>query len=348
MANIEMLQALHGDAFILYCQKGENKGVIVVDGGPSKSSQNIVSRFDELDVIDLMILTHYDDDHIGGILDYIIKHKLDRPFPIKEMWLNCAYDVPFSTSSNVSFRQAKMLADELTSINKALIEDGFPSFKWNETILAGQKKCLPFADFFILSPSDNIKKLNDKNYQKYVANLSASSRTQADLNLPLDELASRNKRKPSMGNIDAVINWSSIAFIVKCDTFSALMLGDGYPCTIANSLGVLGYSNDNKLSIDYVKVSHHGSMYNISNDLLDMIDCSNYLISTNGGASCSSHPDRETIANILCHKGRDKNLPVHFYFNYMLRDIVYRGAQFLQHGEEKEYNFILHEDVQLL
>ena len=73
MADIEMLQALHGDAFILHCQKDDNKGVIVIDGGPNRNSQNIVRQLDALGVIDLMVLTHYDDDHIGGILAYIKK-----------------------------------------------------------------------------------------------------------------------------------------------------------------------------------------------------------------------------------------------------------------------------------
>lgn len=31
---LRILKALHGDAFVLTCRKGGNKGVIVVDGGP--------------------------------------------------------------------------------------------------------------------------------------------------------------------------------------------------------------------------------------------------------------------------------------------------------------------------
>ena len=68
MADIEMLKALHGDAFILHCQKDNNKGNLVIDGGPNRNSRNIVRQLDALGVIDLMVLTHYDDDHIGGIL----------------------------------------------------------------------------------------------------------------------------------------------------------------------------------------------------------------------------------------------------------------------------------------
>lgn len=44
MAEIEMLQALHGDAFILHCHKNGNNGVIVVDGGPYRDSRKIVSH----------------------------------------------------------------------------------------------------------------------------------------------------------------------------------------------------------------------------------------------------------------------------------------------------------------
>lgn len=77
MRHIEMLKALHGDAFILYCRKGNNNGIVVVDGGPVQDSFKIVNRLEELGTIDLMVLTHYDDDHIGGILAYVKKHRND-------------------------------------------------------------------------------------------------------------------------------------------------------------------------------------------------------------------------------------------------------------------------------
>ena len=54
MAEIEMLQALHGDAFILHCHKNGNNGVIVVDGGPYRDSRKIVSHLDALNTIDYL------------------------------------------------------------------------------------------------------------------------------------------------------------------------------------------------------------------------------------------------------------------------------------------------------
>ena len=345
-----MLKALHGDAFILYCRKGNNNGIVVVDGGPVQDSFKIVNRLEELGTIDLMVLTHYDDDHIGGILAYVKKHRNDKPFPIKEMWVNCAYQVPFNVSPNISMGQAKKLADELTRINSNLQDSGYPIIKWEEPVIAGEKRSFPFADFHILSPTKYIKELNDINYSKEIANISKKrNRQQEAIKTSLLDLSQNRKTKPSENNKQEVINWSSIAFITICDDYSVLMLGDSYPCTIIDSLKQEGYnSNDCRLIVDYVKVSHHGSCKNINNEMLDMIECNKFILSTNGGAGRSCHPDRESIANIVCHEKRNKLIPVEFYFNYKKDKIEKRGYKFINEGEDNEYSFVIYDDIQIL
>ncbi len=77
--------------------------------------------------------------------------------------------------------------------------------------------------------------------------------------------------------------------------------------------------NSNKIKADYVKVSHHGSINNTSCELLDLIDCDNYIISTNGYRH--KHPDRETVARIIHHKGRDYSNKRILYFNYSMKEI---------------------------
>ena len=55
------------------------------DGPHCMHSWNFISKqFETIPHIDLMILTHYDDDHIGGILRYIKAHKNDNPFPVRK------------------------------------------------------------------------------------------------------------------------------------------------------------------------------------------------------------------------------------------------------------------------
>ena len=345
-----MLQALHGDAFVLHCQKNGNNGVIVVDGGPNRDSRKIVSQLDALGTIDLMVLTHYDDDHIGGILAYIKKHKADKPFPVKHMWLNCAYDVPVYLSPNISFGQANNLAEELKEINEGLAKNGFSTIDWEIPIIARKEPiALPFADILVLSPDVKTKNANDYNYRNaiYNANIGRNNTRQKQaLKRSLSELALMPKEQPKENDIKAMVNKSSIAFLVKCDNFSILMLGDSYPCSIVESLKDYGYSAENPLSIDFVKVSHHGSRNNISNELLDMIDCDRFLISTNGGNGTSCHPDRETIANILCHAKRDISIPVHLYFNYPIKRIENIGYKFFEEDDFVKYNIIIHDDVQ--
>jgi hypothetical protein len=63
------------------------------------------------------------------------------------------------------------------------------------------------------------------------------------------------------------------------------------------------------LSIDAVKVAHHGSKHNTSETLLKLIKSHTYLISTNGDQF--EHPDKECIARIIRF-----GEPTNIYFNY--------------------------------
>ena len=97
-----------------------------------------------------------------------------------------------------------------------------------------------------------------------------------------------------------------------------------------------------------MKVSHHGSRNNISNDLLDLIECQNYIFSTNGGKGVACHPDRETIANIVCHPKRDKTKVIRLVFNYGLARIERCGTRFINENEPQKYNFEISDNMILL
>ncbi len=114
-------------------------------------------------------------------------------------------------------------------------------------------------------------------------------------------MSAREKVIPNPKDHKTLTNMASISFVLRCDGLSVLMLADSFPQEKVECLKSKGYSTENKLKIDFVKISHRGSQHNTSNELLDLIDCDNYIISTNGGLGQSRHPQRETIANILCH-----------------------------------------------
>lgn len=113
-SSIRMLKARHGDAFILDLWKGENHGYIVVDGGPSICGNTVVKELLLLEHIDLMILTHIDDDHIGGILKYVQFACEDcTSWKVDELWVNNSKDYPISFTSKLSYSQALRLSDAL-------------------------------------------------------------------------------------------------------------------------------------------------------------------------------------------------------------------------------------------
>ncbi|OWK21457.1 hypothetical protein AJ88_23715 [Mesorhizobium amorphae CCBAU 01583] len=73
----------------------------------------------------------------------------------------------------------------------------------------------------------------------------------------------------------------------------------------------MGFSADNRLKLDLYKVSHHGSKFNTTLELLNLLDCTRFAFSTDG--TRNDHPHPETIAKILVN---DPLRPKTLYFNF--------------------------------
>lgn len=132
---------------------------------------------------------------------------------------------------------------------------------------------------------------------------------------------------------------------------SILFLGDAHPKFLEQSLSSKGYSKHNKLKVDFVKISHHGSKNNTTNNLLDMIDCDNFVISTNGGNSFHTHPDRETIARIIHHPERITSKYCKkrkIYLNYALSAVQLKSGQFIHPDDLQNGNWELIDNICIL
>lgn len=93
------------------------------------------------------------------------------------------------------------------------------------------------------------------------------------------------------------VNGSSIAFILEYENKRILFLGDSHPSVIEKELKKEIDEKNQKLKVNLMKVSHHGSRGNLTKELLEMIDCDKFLICTNGAQY--SHPDIESISRII-------------------------------------------------
>ena len=336
MSYIEILPAYHGDAFIIHATKGEHSGVIVVDGGPEQSRIKVLRRLEQLETIDLMILTHYDSDHISGLNTYLEQHCDPESFKVKKLWVNCIRKIEIKQGTNVSYGQANKMADMLSSLNDK--KEG--CVEWKERIAAGYERDLGFATITVVGPKPGILNIRQEKYEEAINNNVSLDRVIGDASVSLETLAHKEKMIPSVKKKNELANMASIAFIIECDGLKALMLGDSYPNAIEKELRKK-YSETDPLKVDVVKVAHHGSRNNISNTLLDIIECQDYIISTNGGAGNTCHPDREALANILCHPRRDRDKPIRLYFNYGIDEIQKRTGLLLTDAEKADYNCVI-------
>jgi hypothetical protein len=111
----------------------------------------------------------------------------------------------------------------------------------------------------------------------------------------------------------SVANGSSIALLAEFDEHAILLTGDAHADVLAKSITALqqarGRKNE-KLKLDALKLSHHGSAGGTTVELLALLDCQRYLVSSNG--NIFSHPDREAMARVILHGGKRPTL----CFNY--------------------------------
>ena len=359
MSKIHFLPVRYGDSFVIECDKGENHGVVVVDGGPSGGSGVLMDKLDEVGTPDLLVLSHYDDDHINGLHKYMETCWKRNALSAREIWANCAGNVKkrdeideeagFDRPTTRSLFQGVKFSRLLDAVAKS------DDVVWREDLVEGIEKEFPFASIEVVSPTEEFreKALNEMDVMAVdvdweVPAQSAMKKAKAlrvieDIDKPLETLAKDSPKAPNTNVAAQLANASSIAFILRCDGLSVLMLGDCYPHNVIAYLRSKGYSEDNPLMVDYVKVAHHGSKHNTSNELLDIIKCNHFIISTNGEKF--KHPDRQSIAHILCHEKRDRTETVHLYFNCSVKEIVDNGKRFVNDDEPEAWNFEIHENT---
>lgn len=322
MIKINFLKANNGDSIhISYNSKN-----IIIDSGTgatySSKNGNRAEQYGELkhtineiknrnEKINLLIITHWDDDHIGGILKWF-KEDLDGAKSlIEHIWFNSGtlinqhFDSQKATEKNdilnigtydpvTSIRQGiafeKYILDNNLSNTKIINIDSDVSNSFDDII------------FTILSPTDvQLTKLLTL-WEKSPYNPNTSSNN--DYSKSLEELGDIEFREDR-----AIHNGSTIAFILEIESKKMLFLGDAHPSVIVDSLNKLCYSEENKLNIELMKVSHHGSKANTSEELLELIMCDNFIISTDG--SRHSLPNKESLARIV-----KKHPNCKIYFNY--------------------------------
>jgi len=325
MFRVTLLPALQGDCLWVEYGNPASPRRILIDGGPIGAYPALERRINALPegekALELAVISHVDGDHIEGMIRLIAEKNRDIVF--KDIWFN-GWKHLTPESEILGAMQGEFLS--------ALIHYKIGDDRWNaakafagkaievtekgelpKVVLAG---CLQLT---LLSPTRSTLDTLRKEWKGKVP----TDFTPGDVDAALDQLEKQKRLTPKgiLGGVvaeDAVEpvekvtanNGSSIAFLAEFAEKRCLFLADASPKVVAASIRRLVGPGE-RLKVDAVKVSHHGSGGNTTNELLDVIDCKRFLISTNGSGK-PRHPHERAIRKIL---DRSKS-GVELYFNH--------------------------------
>jgi hypothetical protein len=138
-------------------------------------------------------------------------------------------------------------------------------------------------------------------------------------NIEIGDMLGGGESNAEFGSDSSPANGSSIAVIAEWEGKRYLLSGDAYAPVMAARLkrwmaqeSLAKGSQVNTIGLELFKLPHHGSVSNISEELLDLIKCRRYLFSTSG--KHFGHPHDRTVELILKkHQTRGK---AQLFFNY--------------------------------
>lgn len=302
---IEVLHAHEGDCIFITISDKEKVYNIIVDSGVKSTYQCIdrkrriqdgplkckINEYREKrQIIDLVILTHVDEDHIGGIVEWIAKDDAALEM-MATIWLNNGEQVVIPDYSSLLHTISKGcdLDKLLRDANKIIVNH----------IVKGRVFEIPHGYITILSPTVVAHNVIAEQWNGKVQN-----KTPNDYGKPIKELLDYEFGKGDT----SITNNSSISFLLEVDGRKDLLLGDADVTDVCLALEELGYNNDNPLCCRTVKLAHHGSRNNFSEHFLDLVKADVFIFSSNG--NYYGHPDKEVFARII-----DKT-DSKVYFNY--------------------------------
>ncbi|MGA6226135.1 ComEC/Rec2 family competence protein [Streptomyces umbrinus] len=310
MIRFTMMPGEDGDCLLLEYGDGGFVRRILVDGGRSGTYPLIKPTLAGLDgQVDVLVVTHVDQDHILGVLALL--DDLERSVEFGDVWFN-GFDHLLDTEG--------FGAQDGEKLTNALLEQKVP---WNDafggrSVEVGRELAW-FDDgstMDVLSPDRRQLEKLAPAWTAECARHGLIPGRDPEENAPVpgfehfggvnvDRLAA-SVFKPDTSKT----NVSSIGLLFEFEDKRVVLTGDADDRRLVASIRPRAEAEGGRMHVDLLKVAHHGSDHNLSNELLDLIDCDRYLISTSGARH--DHPNEIAIARILKHGGVEKEL----VFNY--------------------------------
>ena len=297
MAKLHVVQAEYGDCFLLESKSGKDSVNVLIDGGPYQTyDRHLKPTLQKILMngkLDLIVLSHIDNDHVIGLVDLLTEIKDQRVerknelIEIKKIWHNSFNDLLELPSEPQKFIGNIFSAKSIEStvdIDELLIMKGFQQ----GTDLTNLAKFLkiPINPEFdkTISVNDKIRSINLKGLSIRI--LGPTKKNLDQLRKEWKKWLGKKASKTVVGIeiLDKSIpNLASISFLVEIKNDKILFTGDGIGNDIVDLLSKNAMLDKNgKFYVDILKVPHHGSDRNTSPEFFDTVIANYYVISANG------------------------------------------------------------------
>ncbi len=328
--SLEVLRALKGDCLLLHYGSPEKPKLAIIDGGPAviyksqlRPRLEVIRQErglgdNEALPVDLLMVSHIDDDHIHGILDLTNElveaadvHR--APFVrISNFWHNTFDSVIGNTPKELL---SSISEDRVTaSLSGEIGEDGLDP--QTAMVLASVDQGFRLRD--------NAERLNLTNLQLGDKLIVEQEGRPLDMGgglgfvvagpmkselLKLHKqheafLEERREKKdaevPASFTDNSVANLSSIVLLAESEGRSILFTGDARGDKIIAGMEEAGLLEDGKRHVDILKVPHHGSDRNMKTGFFKTITADHYIFSGNGE---HGNPERETFEMLIEARG---------------------------------------------
>jgi hypothetical protein len=349
--SMEVRRARKGDCLLLHFGSREDPGVVMIDGGPKNVYKpHLRPRLEELKEarglsdqdplpVDLLMVSHVDDDHIQGILELtkeLIEAQRERRPQLVQvlgLWHNSFDDVigkkpeeltaAFRSQFGTAAASGELSAD-------ATIEVGEQAGELNEETIVDNLKVLAsieqgyqlridaealdlprnpeFDGKLIIAGADSEKIDMARGLAFTVA---GPMKPQVEAlrqkhDKWLRELKAKGKSPPQALAAyadDSVPNLSSLVLVAEVEGKRMLLTGDARGDMIIKGLqlvGLLGAGDKSTMHVDLLKVPHHGSSRNLERNFFERITADHYVFSGNGE---HGNPEREALEMLLDARG---------------------------------------------
>jgi len=291
MLKIHVIDATHGDCLLL----DFNHSKILIDCGPKsfKARRDVLANIEKIlgenSVIDIAIVTHNDDDHIGGF-----EFLLDTYIKINTIVFNSLQDIPDIIKRSqklISYNQDNILRQKLLAergIKTLSLTRNATPLILNDIKLTAITPTVETLELMLNDANAKKEREEKKKRQKQI------SSSKAEEIKPEEALQKIQSGQDVFAKDPSITNKSSIGLVIQYGSFSGLFLGDAHAEDVIEGLNILGFNNH---QFDVVKISHHGSERNTNIESLRLLGKTDYILCANNEKHY--HPNNMTLARIL-------------------------------------------------